>query len=303
MLLCNKKITSIAVTLLFASAGIFAQSSGVTAPAMPVAPVAPVAPVTSVQMPQMPSISAQPSMPGYYTPGQKPQSTKSQTETSTVTTTTTNTATGTQTTTTRTASTLPANLNDLTAADLSALAQSGAFSSLSGLMGTNTSSLTAGNTANDAVLTQILTELNEIKAAQKNITVSDPSKSRPSNEPPAIRRFVVNNYDLLKTCNAVYFSSPENDGSFLLTGDCKMLYNNQTLSETFYMFFKSNGTENGHQIFSVEVSLSQSSQFPASVLYKFCSQQNITAVKTGNLVTIKGVQNGVTSDVLLDVGK
>ena len=143
---------------------------------------------------------------------------------------------------------LPATLNNLTAADLSALAKQGAFSSLSGLMGTNTTAFTGSKNPQDVVLTQILTELNEIKAAQKNLSVEAASKSRPTDEPPAIRRFVINNYDLLKACNAVYFSNPENDGSFLLTGDCKMLYNNQTLSETFYMFFKSNGTENGHQI-------------------------------------------------------
>lgn len=298
---CKRNFVAAAAFALI-SFNCFSQNGGVKAPTAPVAPVAPVEPVTNIQMPQMPSISSQPTMPGYHTQGQKPQSTKSQTQNQTATTTTT-TEKENQTATAKANPVLPATLNDLTAADLSALAKQGAFSSLSGLMGTNTTAFTGSKNPQDVVLTQILTELNEIKAAQKNLSVEAASKSRPTDEPPAIRRFVINNYDLLKACNAVYFSNPENDGSFLLTGDCKMLYNNQTLSETFYMFFKSNGTENGHQIFNVEISLSQSAAFPASILYKFCSQQNITAVKTGNLVTVKLNQNGINSDILLDVGK
>lgn len=293
---------AIAAILTGFSATTFAQNrNNIQQPASPVAPVAPVQPVqpmTGLQMPQMPSISSQPSSSRLYTPGQKSTAAKTQTSASTASSTAPETKTVTQTA----KPALPADIGQLTAADLASLQQQGSFTSLTNLLGGNLSGTDANRNQN-AVLSQILVELNEIKAAQKNLIVDDPSKSRPSSEPPAIRRFVINNYDILRNCNAVYFSTPENDGSFLLTGDCKMLYNNQTLAETFYMFFKSKGTENGHQVYDVEVSVSQSSKFTGSKLYLFSQQKDLIAQKTGNLVTLRSVQNNVSTDMLLDIGK
>ncbi|WP_318677377.1 hypothetical protein [Treponema sp.] len=303
MLLCNKKTAVISAALLLSfTSGIFAQSASTSKPAAPVTPVMPVSPVmpvTDVKMPEMPSFSSTSSR--FYKPEQKTKTTKTQAPSSpevpsqpSVVTSSANT---------NTASVLPASLNNLTAADLTSLAKQGSLSNLTSLLGGNLSGVPANGQNQNLVLNQILKELNEIKANQKSLTTEDYAKMKPSAEPPAIRRFVINNNDILRNCNAVFFSNPEADGSFLLTGDCKMLYNNQTLSETFYMFFKNKGTSNGHQVYEVEISLSQNSLNKNSVLYQFCQLKDLTAQKTGNLITLRASNANVRSDMLLDIGK
>ena len=193
-------------------------------------------------------------------------------------------------------------LGSVTATDLASLSSQGLVPDVGSLLG---NTLLTGQTSqnNDRLLTQILTELNEIKANQKNLTAPDVSKLKPANEPPAILRFVINSNDVLKSCNAVYFSNVEADGSFLLTGDCKSIYGNVVLEETFYMLFKSSGTKEGRTIYSVEISLSQKRENKNSLLYKFSEQENISAQRTGNLIIVRKNDPTFKSDMLLDIGK
>lgn len=297
---CKLKFNFIFASLMLSLLGknFYSQNTtGVSpvAPVQSVMPVSPVAPV-GITMPEMPSFSSPSSNSKIYKPGpiQKKQEVLT-------TTTQENPKTPTKNQTQVLQQTLPSRLGDLTASDLISLANQGSISSLSNILGTD--NLKIENFGQNEILSKILTELNEIKANQKNLSATDFSKNKPSTESPAIRRFVINNIDVLKNCNTVFFSEQEQDGSFLLTGDCKMLYNNKSLSETFYMFFKSKGTESGHQVYDVEVSLSQSSQNQNSVLYKFTQQQKLVACQTGNLITLKTSEQEVKSDLLLDIGK
>ena len=52
---------------------------------------------------------------------------------------------------------------------------------------------------------------------------------------PSILRFKINNYSIKDSVIQVFFSEPEPDGSFLLTGDRKYYLNNRGCTETFYL--------------------------------------------------------------------
>lgn len=311
-----KKEFCIITSVLFTLSGIcFAQSSNENEgskkiPITPVAPVAPVKPVVpsvelgTMKMPDFPTMpkkkTSEKNNSAQYVPGQKYTKTEQKTETKT--------ETSKPAPEQLTKENILRQLDSISATDLTALSGQGLLPNMATLLsgtgnaGLTNSTLTQTQNQN-AVLDQILKELNEIKAAQNEFKKPDFSKLKPSNEPPAILRFVVNSYDLLKSCNAVYFSDMTNDGSFLLTGDCKALYNKVTLSETFYIYFKCAGTQDGRNIYNVELSLSQDRDNKNSLLYKFCERKNITAVKTGNLITIRETTEGYTSDLLLDIGK
>lgn len=267
------------------------------APVPPVAPVSPVSGASAVRMPEMPSFSFEANQNSFYKPGtQDKQKSISKTES-------------------KAAKENPEKQEEqqlidseikklfpqgLSASDVASLSNQGLFTDVSSILGKNLSGI---DSSENQVLTQVIKQLNDIKAAQKKSTSFDASKSKPSNEPPAILRFVVNNFDVLASCNSAYFSKPESDGSFLLTGDCKSLYNNSTLAETFYFLFKASGTENGHTVYTIETNLSQSFESPLSALYKMCSEKKLTAVKTGNLVTLRYKANEISLDLLLDIGK
>lgn len=193
-------------------------------------------------------------------------------------------------------------LSSVSAMDLTSLAGQGLVPDVSSLLGGTLLNGQTGQT-NDKLLTQILNELNEIKANQKTIMQTDVSKLKPANEPPAIRRFVINSHDILKSCNTVYFSNVEADGSFLLTGDCKSIYGNAVLEETFYMLFKSCGTKEGRCVYSVEFSVSQKRENQNSLLYKLSTQENISAQRIGNLITVRKNEQTFKTDMLIDIGR
>ena len=281
----------------------FAQSQ--SAPAAPVAPVAPVQPVNvapSVSMPSLPRISAPVSGGTIYTPGKRFLNTDAAAQDIN--------ADDKQTKKTAASSELEktllgaagADFSGLTAQDLVQMAQSGSISNVSSLLGT-TNFYNRGNAAGDnqILLQKILTELSEIKKAQNQSLASATTGTKPSALPPKILRFVVNANDVLSTCVQVYFSDRESDGSFLLTGDARTLFNNQNISETFYILFKACGTQNSKTIYAVTPSLTQSAE-ALTALQKFCSAKNLSATRVGNLVTLRFVQDGSACDLLLDIG-
>lgn len=312
MKLCKRKFFAVSFVI-FLSGGICTASSSddkqESRNVIPVAPVKPVKPVVpsvefgKMQMPDFPAMpkknNQEKNNSAQYTPGQKYTKTEQKTETKT--------ETSKPAPEQLTKENVLRQIDSISATDLTALSGQGLLPGMASLLtGSGNASLTNSTLTNqnqNAVLEQILKELNEIKAAQSEIKKPDFSKLKPSNEPPAILRFVVNSYDLLKSCNAVHFSDMTNDGSFLLTGDCKALYNKVTLSETFYIYFKAAGTHNGRNVYQVELSVSQDKENKNSLLYKFCERKNVTAIKTGNLITIRETTDGYTSDLLLDIGK
>lgn len=288
----------------------FAQTSAPQSPNAPAAPVAPVAPVQpvnvapSVSMPSLPRISAPVSGGTFYTPGKrflnnndaatqnqnadgstKKSAASSELETSLLT------GQG-------------ADFSNLSAQDLVQMAKSGSITNVSSLLGASNfyKNSNASAADNQVLLQKILSELSEIKKAQSQSLVSASSKSKPSTLPPKILRFIVNANDVLSKCVQVYFSDTESDGSFLLTGDAKCLFENENISETFYLLFKASGTQNSKTVYTVTPTLSQSKD-AATPLQKFCAKTNLTASRVGNLVTLHSLQDGTMADLLLDIGR
>lgn len=265
-------------------------------------------------MPQIPSISAPVSGSSFYTPGkeflQKGQTSSTAAEEKQQTQSLLQAEA--QAALTDNAS---VDLSGLTAQDLTQLARSGSIGGISSLLGGNalygnsglTNRLSSSDAAaNKALLQEILKELKEIKKSQSGQLASAATGTKPSALPPKILRFMVNASDVLSKCTQVYFSEREADGTFLLTGDARTLFGNETVSETFYLLFKAAGTKNSKTVYEVSATLSQSKTLETP-LNKFCSAENYSATRVGNLVTLRSIENsgnsGNSVDLLLDIGE
>ena len=303
------KALAIATALSLLGTAAFAQTSAPQSPNAPAAPVAPVAPVQpvnvapSVSMPSLPRVSAPVSGGTFYTPGKRflnnndaaaqDTSADKQTKKSAASSELEKTLLG----------AAGADFSGLTAQDLVQMAQSGSITNVSSLLGTSNFYNRANASGDNQVLLQkILSELTEIKKAQSQSLASSSTGTKPSTLPPKILRFVVNANDVLSKCVQVYFSDTENDGSFLLTGDAKSLFENENISETFYLLFKASGTQNSKTVYTVTPTLSQSKK-AGTPLGKFCSAVNLTASRVGNLVSLHSLQDGTMADLLLDIGR
>ena len=270
--------------------------------------------IFSQQMPSMPEMPAMPEieMPkvggGFYQPKipYYPKTTQTG-KTETTETKTEQTLSDANTSNTLLTSLLNSN-SMLTASDITSLSDSGLFTGLSSLYGTNTS-LISSTSSSDIILQQILTTLEELKAEQKKNSSSDnETLSRKQQDlttfkerEPSILRFKINGYDMKDSLTTVYFSKPEADGSFLLTADRKYIADRKQRTETFYLLFRATESQ-GHTItYSVEPSLMQDSQNENSYIYKLCSQKKLTATKTGNLVVLRSDSKDATVDLLVDI--
>ena len=273
-----------------------------TAPTAPIAPIAPITPMTQLQMPQMPSIFAPVTGSNLYIPENQYLQNKENAEEKK----------DELAEKSETATTLEKILGDetsdifsgLSAWDLSQLARRGALGNISSLSALsnnplNLGAMNLGSAKGQKILTQILSELEQIKAAQKDFISVAPTGAKPSSAPPKILRFLINSKSI--ECSQVFFSDEEKDGTFLLTGDVKTFFQNETISETFYLLFAANGTSNSKLEYFVTPTLFQSKQ-TQTPLSRFCSVQNLTATRTGNLVMLHYVDGGENCDLLLDIG-
>ena len=214
-------------------------------------------------------------------------------------------------------------LNKLSAEDISSLSNLGVFNQISGLLGRTNSNLESklleaqqtvtANTADSATLQQILTELTELKnqvngTGGEKVSLSDKSKagetfSNVIKKEPKILRFVVNGYDLLSTCKKIYFSDTETDGTFLLTGDRKYMSENKARSETFYFYFRAKGSENGITKYAVTPAVSQDYENEYSYLYQLTQKSELTADRTGNLITLRVTDGDWKMDLLISLDR
>lgn len=222
----------------------------------------------------------------------------------------------------------------ITAGDFSALSSLGLFDSvseisglagqssrISGLLSPSLSSAMGlpSGTENSVYLQKILFDLEELK---KTVSLSEAEKNSNGGGNGAtggagaggaaadsgtgageqsILRFLINGQDFKPACKTVFFSKPETDGTFLVTGDCRYELNGKILSETFYILFRSTGTKNGSGKFTASPALSQPEKNESSFLYKICSLGELDAYKTGNLMTLKASKDGVNLDLLLSL--
>lgn len=159
------------------------------------------------------------------------------------------------------------------------------------------SSLLAGKTGTTGSTGQLFTtSAQNIEQAAK--TAGNTSSAQNSSS-PSILRFLINGTDMIPFCKTVFFSSAETDGSFLLTGDCRYELNGETRNETFYLLFRSTGSKNASQEFSVTASVFQDKEDNSTYLYALTKISSLTAQKTGSLISLKSKENGTVLNMLL----
>ena len=200
----------------------------------------------------------------------------------------------------------------LRAADIQSLGQNGLLGGVYNLLGSTAAAKNQTQDVNTTLLLQnILTEIEGLKkqlgknsaGTADNVSAQAARTGSLHGLRPAMLRFVINGYDILSTCKTVYLSEPESDGTFLLTADRKYLVDGKQNAETFYFLFKSDGRGGGQGGYSVIPEVSQSPENPASLVFRLSRQENLTAAKTGNLVSLRASIDGLTADLLLDIGK
>ncbi|WP_443738252.1 hypothetical protein [Treponema sp.] len=213
--------------------------------------------------------------------------------------------------------------NYLTAGDLSNLSSLGILGGLYGLSSENSGLSILGSSLNSSknltldaqnsiYLQQILSELEDLKnttlktgnfgvSAQNASIFAQNEALKTTQKNQSILRFLVNGQNLRPACKTVFFSEPQIDGTFLLTGDCKYQLNGKNLSETFYILFKADGATNGSNKFTATTALSQTEKNTSSYLYKISQLGELYAYKTGNLVTLKAEKDGTNLDLLLSM--
>lgn len=180
---------------------------------------------------------------------------------------------------------------------------------ISELFGTPLTSLSTSSTSSSSsniLLSQILQKLeelqnqidkmNEVPNSTNEQTKISTEESIDNDINKKILRFRINNYDLTKSFTTLFFSEPEADGSFLLTGDRTYNLYGKQMTETFYMLFKN---ENGNN-FEVAVALNQNDENPNSFLYKFAKDSPYKSQRTGNLFFINSNKNDLKIDILIE---
>lgn len=221
------------------------------------------------------------------------------------------------------------NFAGVSAADMMLLDRAGLLNSLPADLTINNLSIAqngmANENANKKVLENILTELNELKAQVAAIGNGSAEKSdvpvatsangasvrvsashsrsamHSKNDNAQILRFVVNGYDMKSSCRTVYFSERGADGTFLMTADRRYMSDNISRTETFYLLFKSKGTTDNGIEYDVIPSVIQDYENQYSFLYQLAQKQNLSAAKTGNLVTLRVTEPNWNMDLLLDI--
>ena len=206
----------------------------------------------------------------------------------------------------------------LTAQDLSALSGLGLFNSW-GNINTNQSSDSA-----QKLLEQILEEAKNIK--NQNAVLAEEYKKQNSSETPAadlikpsekkevssaetvvpkpkLLRFNVNGYDILRTCSKVYISSVQADGTFLVTGDRRYLSDGKLRTETFHILFKLQPGSSGLSNYTAAVNVTQDYLNEYSFVYQLSNKKNLSALRTGNLVTMRVNEPNWQLEFLIDLGE
>lgn len=146
---------------------------------------------------------------------------------------------------------------------------------------------------------QVIAEKTEALPAPERVYTEDTSATSDSSS--KILRFQVNGSDILGSCRTVYFSKPEDSGLFLLTGDRVFYIDSKKHIETFYFLFKPQVSKDGFFFYNVESELSQDAITSGSKLFKLSNNPEITARRTGNLVSLRYSEADWKLDMLIDL--
>lgn len=269
----------------------------------------------SVSMPEMPSMPTMPTVGGEFYRPTTPTSSVLQNATSeSLSSSTENLSTQSQkskatissSNSSDVLSSLLTNNSILSAYDITNLYDSGLFNDLSSLNTVN-----ANSQNSEILLQQILQSLEELKNQQKTSTAVEKQNLQNTQtdsenfkqREPSVLRFKINGYDIKDSLSAVFFSEPEADGSFLLTGDRRYFTNQQRRTETFYLLFKTIKSTGSTTTFEVQSDIVQDFKNENSFVCKLVNKKNLTAEKTGNLVVLRLSDNDLNVDLLLDIDK
>ncbi len=279
----------------------------------------------TISAPEMPSISSPTLGGGFYNPrssesmfyqGKKSQNATSSSEAKNLSEKTENSASAT--------AQLSQSLFNLTANDIQTF---GTSDILSSLLGSNaTSQLNAlnenilGDSSNQTnkLLQQVLSEIENLKnqtqkqnAEQNSNQKVQESKSteKVSASQSSVRthsshliRFTVNGYDILKTCRSVYISDVQSDGTFLVTGDREYSSDGKNRTETFHLLFQANANSSSLQHYNAAAAVSQDSENPYSFMYQLSKRNDLNALRTGNLVSMRTNDPAWKLELLIDLG-
>ena len=170
----------------------------------------------------------------------------------------------------------------------------------------STTTLNSTSSSSNILLSQILQKLeelqnqidkiNEVPNSTNEQTKISTEENIDNSINKKILRFKINNYELTKSFTTLFFSEPEADGSFLLTGDRTYNLYGKQMTETFYMLFKN---ENGNN-FEVAVAVNQNDENPNSFLFKFAKDSPYKSQRTGNLFFINSNKNDLKVYILIE---
>lgn len=194
--------------------------------------------------------------------------------------------------------------NILSSNDITSLYDSGSFSDLSSLLNSSSNKQTS-----DVLLKEILKSLQELKAEQKKLSLSqkhDLDNHQSDNaifktRNPNILRFKLKNHNFLDSLGSVFISTLEPDGTFLFTADRKLNKNGKNHSETIYLLFKTQKNNGSTVKYEVIPTIMQDKENTESYLYQLSQKKNLTATKTGNLIVFNNLSNDFQIDILLDI--
>ena len=165
-----------------------------------------------------------------------------------------------------------------------------------------------GGGANVTLNTNGSTESQTTDSANTNTTTESSASTGISNTTtrsttkPRVLRFSVNGYNVLSTCTSMYISSPETDGTFLVSGDRRYTSDGKIRTETFHILFRANGKQNGLDSYAAASQVNQDYLNQYSFLYQLAQKQNLTATRTGNLVTLRTTDPNWKLELLIDLG-
>lgn len=218
--------------------------------------------------------------------------------------------------------------SSLTASDIATMGDLGLLDQLRFLQNVQSTSnnnvtATVSSQTTNNLLQQILGEMEEIK--NKNKTVTDEAEKKSTSDTPAasivtpglasqkmssdkagahsrLLRFNVNGYDVLKTCRTVYISDMHSDGTFLVTGDRKYMSDGKVRNETFHLLFTADNANNSNAKYRAAAEVNQDYFNQYSFLYELSKRNDLSAFRTGNLVTMRTSDPQWKLDMLIDLG-
>jgi len=208
-------------------------------------------------------------------------------------------------------------VSTLTASDIQTLNVSGVLGNLldgnAGLLSSPLSNVAASSTDSETnkLLNKVLSEMEEIKkqggveaetvrsSIQAPVVTSTVAQSKQSR----LIRFNVNGYDVLRTCRTIYISDVQADGTFLVTGDRRYLSDGVTRSETFHLLFKTDADSAGRQNYHAAAAVTQDYMNQYSFLYQLAQRTDLSALRTGNLVTMRTTDPDWKLELLIDLGE